>query len=57
MGHGGETYRRMKRKATIFSEDEEELLRLLKKRGARSERIDFEEDWVVDKEEGGYDFS
>ncbi|MFB0545070.1 MAG: hypothetical protein ACETVN_05095 [Asgard group archaeon] len=47
----------MKRKAKIFSEDEEELLRLLKKRGARSERIDFEEDWVVDKEEGGYDFS
>jgi len=47
----------MKRKAKIFSEDEEELLRLLKKRGARSERIDFEEDLVVDREEDGYNFS
>jgi hypothetical protein len=47
----------MKRKAKIFSDDEEELLRLLKKRGARSERIEFEEDWVMDREEGGYDCS
>jgi hypothetical protein len=46
----------MKCKAKIFSEDEEELLRLLKKRGARSERIDFEEDWIVDREEDGYNF-
>jgi len=46
----------MKRKAKIFSEDEEELLRLLKKRGVRSEGMGVEEAWVVDREEGGYDF-
>ena len=46
----------MKRKAKMLSEEEEELLRLLKKRGARSERRGFDEDWVTDREEGGYDF-
>jgi hypothetical protein len=47
----------MNRKAKMFSEDEEELLRVLKKRGARSECIEFEEDWVAEREEHGYDFS
>jgi hypothetical protein len=47
----------MKRKAKMFSEDEEELLRLLKKRGTRSACIEFEEDWIVEREEDGYDFS
>jgi hypothetical protein len=45
----------MKCTAEMFSEDEEELLRLLKKRGTRSEHRGFEEDWVVDREDG-YDF-
>ena len=46
----------MKRKAKMLSEDEEELLRLLKKRGARSMRLGFEEDWAIDREEDGYEF-
>ena len=47
----------MKRKAKTLSDDEEELLRLLKKRGARSMCLDFEEEWAIDnKEEDGYDF-
>jgi hypothetical protein len=45
----------MKCTAEMFSEDEEELLRLLKKRGTRSERMGFEEDWIVEREDG-YDF-
>jgi hypothetical protein len=46
----------MKRKAKMLSEDEEELLRLLKKRGARSMCLDFEEEWAIEQEEDGYDF-
>ena len=46
----------MKCTAEMFSEDEEELLRLLKKRGARSERMGFEEEWRIEREEKEYDF-
>ena len=46
----------MKCTAKMFSEDEEELLRLLKKRGARSERMGFEEEWRLERKEDGYDF-
>jgi hypothetical protein len=46
----------MKCTAEMFSEDEEELLRLLKKRGAGSEHMGFEEEWRVEREEDGYDF-
>jgi hypothetical protein len=46
----------MKRKAQMLSEDEEELLRLLRKRGARSMRLGFEADWALEQEEDGYNF-
>jgi hypothetical protein len=46
----------MKCTAEMFSEDEEELLRLLKKREVGSEHMGFEEEWIVEREEDGYDF-
>jgi len=46
----------MKHKAKMLSEDEEELLRLLKKRGARSTRLGVEQDWAIEREEDGYEF-
>lgn len=47
----------MRRKVKMFSDEEEELLRLLKKRGARAERIfECEEDWVPEREEEDYEF-
>ena len=46
----------MKRKAKMLSDDEEELLRLLKKRGASSMCRDFKEEWAIEQEEDGYDF-
>lgn len=46
----------MKCKAKMFSDEEEELLRLLKKRGARSEPMCCEEDWDVYREEDDCEF-
>jgi hypothetical protein len=42
----------MKRKAeTLFSEDEEELLRILKRQSRRSERLGFDDAWLAMDEE------
>lgn len=42
----------MKRKAeTLFSEDEEELLRILKRQSRRSERFGFDDAWLAMNEE------
>ena len=46
----------MKNTAKLFSEDEEELLRLLKKRRTRSERGGFDDAWLTEREEDDSDY-